>query len=115
MRIINLSRNTILAEEAVVAKTLTSRLKGLIGRSSLAKGEGFIIPRCGSIHTFFMRFPLDVIFLNHHNHVVKLSREIKPFKLLDCPFRGKVTIELPAGTIKASSTDIGDRIELQIV
>ena len=114
MKIVNLTKNTMLAENAVVARTLASRLKGLLGRTHLAKGEGFIIPDCASIHTFFMQFSIDVIFLNQQRKVVKLKKCVPPYRLLDCPFKGSVIIELPAGTIEASSTAVSDLIDLQI-
>jgi len=114
MKIVNSTKNTILAENAAVARSLGSRLKGLLGRTHLAKGEGFIIPDCGSIHTFFMQFSIDVLFLNQQRKVVKLRKTVPPYRLLDCPFKGSVTVELPAGTIDDSSTAIGDVIELQL-
>jgi uncharacterized membrane protein (UPF0127 family) len=114
MKVINHTRNSVLADNAVVAKSLVSRLKGLLGRAVLAKGEGLIIPDCGSIHTFFMSFNIDVVFLDRQRRVVKLKKAIAPFRLLDCPFSGDVTIELPIGTIDASRTEVGDHIDLQI-
>ena len=114
MKIVNLTKNTVLAENATVAKSLASRLKGLLGRTYLPKGEGLIILDCGSIHTFFMGFAIDVLFLNREHKVVKARKNIPPFRLLDCPFKGNITIELPAGTIDGSSTQIGHHIELQI-
>ncbi|MEW6008350.1 MAG: DUF192 domain-containing protein [Candidatus Omnitrophota bacterium] len=114
MKIINLSKNTVLAENAVVAKSLLSRLKGLLGRGVLTKGEGLIIPDCGSIHTFFMGFSIDVIFLDNHRRVTKIKKSVGPFRLIDCPFTGQITIELPIGMIDASTTDIGDKIDIQI-
>lgn len=114
MKVINLTRNKVLAENAMIATSLLSRLKGLLGRLSLAKGEGFIISDCGSIHTFFMNFAIDVIFLNYEHTVVRIKKSLVPFRLLDCPFTGNITIELPVGTIDVSGTEVGDRIELQI-
>lgn len=115
MKVFNRTKNKMLAENASIASTLLSRLKGLLGRTGLSKGEGLIISDCASIHTFFMHFPIDVIFLNYEHTVVKVKKSLFPFRLLDCPFSGSITIELPSGTIDATRTEVGDYIELQIV
>ncbi len=76
MEIIN-----ILGVRAKVAKTLCERMRGLIGTKSLAKDEGMLILRCNAIHTFFMSFPIDAIFLDRHDNVVKIVRNIKPWRI----------------------------------
>ncbi len=114
MKVINHSKGSVLADNATIATSFMSRIKGLLGRAGIAKGEGLIIAECGSIHTFFMNFPIDVIFLNYQHTVVKVKKAVTPFRLVDCPFTGSITIELPPGTIDASRTDVGDYIELQI-
>ena len=60
----NITRGTVIAERAAVADTVTSRLRGLIGRAKLESGEGLVLTPCGRIHMFMMRIPLDVIFLS---------------------------------------------------
>jgi len=67
--------------EAEVAASFWSRLKGLIGRSGLPPGKGLLIPRCNAIHTCFMRFPIDAMFLDRHDKVVKTIRNIRPGRL----------------------------------
>lgn len=114
MKVINHTKKNVLADNATIAASFMSRIKGLLGKAGIAKGEGLIISDCGSIHTFFMNFPIDVIFLNYQHTVVKIKKAVMPFRLVDCPFTGSITIELPAGTIDASRTEIGDYIELQI-
>jgi uncharacterized membrane protein (UPF0127 family) len=65
--------------KAKVARTLFERMKGLIGTKSLPPGEGMLILRCNSIHTFFMSFPIDAVFLDRHDRVVKTVRGIRPW------------------------------------
>ena len=65
---------------AEVAKSFFQRARGLIGRKSLAPGTGLLILRCNAIHTFFMRFPIDATFLDKNDQVVKVVRNIPPWR-----------------------------------
>ena len=65
--------------KARVARTLFARIKGLIGTKRLPTGEGMLILRCNAIHTFFMSFPIDATFLDRHDRVVKVVRNIRPW------------------------------------
>ena len=65
---------------ARVARTLFERIRGLIGTKSLPKGEGMLILRCNSIHTFFMSFPIDATFFDRDGNVVKVVRNIRPWR-----------------------------------
>lgn len=72
----------LLGIKADVAASFLQRAKGLIGRSSLPPGEGLLIERCNAIHTFFMKFPIDAIFLDRSGRVVKTVRNIRPWRFL---------------------------------
>ena len=74
-------RAQVLGVDAEVAGSFWARARGLIGRRSLAPGTGLLIPRCNAIHTFFMRFPIDAAFLDRDNRVVKVVRNIRPWRL----------------------------------
>ena len=63
------------------AKTFFQRARGLIGRKSLAADEGLLIPHCNCIHTLFMRFPIDATFFDRKGEIVKVFRDIKPWRL----------------------------------
>ena len=65
---------------ARVARTLFERIRGLIGMKSLPKGEGMLILRCNSIHTFFMSFPIDATFFDRDGNIVKVVRNIRPWR-----------------------------------
>jgi len=71
----------ILGVRAIVARSFGARVRGLIGRRSLPPGEGMLILRCNAIHTCFMRFPIDATFLDAENRVVKVVRNIRPWRL----------------------------------
>ena len=66
--------------KAKVARTLFERIRGLIGVKSLPPGEGMLILRCNSIHTFFMSFPIDAVFFDRNDRVVKEVRNIRPWR-----------------------------------
>ena len=100
---------TVVCAQCAIASTPIARLKGLLGRSSLEPGEGMLFPRTGSIHMFFMRFALDVVFCDRELEVVKVVRDLKPWKTAAA--RGaKVVIELPVGA--AAGIEPGDRLVL---
>jgi uncharacterized membrane protein (UPF0127 family) len=85
-------------------------MKGLLGRKDFPQGEALVITRCQSIHMFFMNFPIDVVFCDRQNKVVGLCQEIKPFYLSPIFFKASYAIELPAGTIASTKTQLGDQL-----
>ena len=76
------ARTSVLGIDAEVAETFAQRLRGLIGRDGLARGTGLLIPRCNCIHTLFMRFAIDAVFLDGKDRVVRVVRGIKPWRFL---------------------------------
>jgi uncharacterized protein len=88
-----------------------TRKKGLLGRDRLDPGAGLVIAPCGGVHTFFMRFPIDVVFAARDGRIVKVSHAVKPWRLALAP-RAFCVLELPAGVAAACETRAGDRLEL---
>ncbi len=113
MRIINKTKNFVLASDATEAKSLLGRMKGLLGKKGFQKGEGLVIPACKCIHMFFMKFPIDVIFLSKDNRVVGIIKKIKPFRMSPYFSSAQKAVELPAGIIEESETMMGDDIIFQ--
>lgn len=110
MRIINLTRSTTLAENAMVAEGFLARLIGLLNKQGLEPGQGLVLKPCNSIHTFFMRFSIDVVFVDKENRVIKAIPNLNPFQLTYIYFRAKLAIELPLNTIFSSRTTEGDML-----
>ena len=110
LRVLNRTRSTILATRMETARTSASRNKGLLGRDRLAPGEGLWIVPCESIHTFFMRFPIDLVYLDRQKRIRKLSNAVGPWRVSAC-FSAHSVIELPAGTIQATQSQRGDALE----
>ena len=87
---------SVVCEHCLLAETALARLRGLLGRSGLSSGEGMLLRPAASIHTGFMRFPIDAVFLDRENRVVKVAAELPPWRAAAC--RGARTVlELPAG------------------
>ncbi len=101
----------VVCERCLVATTPLARMRGLLGRSDLPRGEGILLRPAGSIHTFFMRFPIDVVFLDRENRVVDVERELVPWRT--AKRRGaKAVLELAAGTTAEIGLQSGAQLSL---
>jgi len=111
MKLLNKKNGKILADKLETADNFFKRLKGLLGRTCLAKGEALSIIPCRSIHSFFMKFRFDAIFINKKNEVVCLIENMPAWRISGIYFSARSVIELPAGVIKETKTSIGDSLE----
>ena len=114
MRAWNETRQTTLVEHGRVARTFWSRGRGLLGSKSLPPGDGLLIDRCSSIHSFGMQYPFDALFLNREGKVVHFVADMKANRLSRHVFSSRAVLELPAGTIAASGTQHGDLIRWEL-
>lgn len=112
MQIINKTKNTLVSDNAVMADSILSRMKGLLGRPGLNKGEALILDPCNSIHTFFMRFTIDVLFVDKQGKVIKACKNIKPYRITPIYLKSSFAVELPAGAITSSNTAEYDIVAL---
>jgi uncharacterized membrane protein (UPF0127 family) len=110
LHVINVTRKTTLAISAEVAKSGGKRSKGLLGRNCLAPGEGMWIIPCEAIHTFFMRFAIDLVYLDRKNRIKKVASGVRPWRLSACLSAHSV-LELPSGTVQNSQSRPGDFVE----
>ena len=76
----------------------------------LPEGGGLVIEPCNSVHMFFMRYPLDIVFIDGQGQVVFMYKGIKPWRVGRIVRGAKAAIELPAGAIDTSNTQLGDKI-----
>jgi uncharacterized membrane protein (UPF0127 family) len=107
----NVRSHRTLADRLEAAFDSPSRNKGLLGRDSLPEGQALILAPCNSIHTFFMRFSIDVLFMARDGRVLKLARALPGWRIA-FSWRASAVVELPAGAIERSDTQVGDLLEL---
>jgi uncharacterized membrane protein (UPF0127 family) len=112
MRAFNIRNSKQLAVNVTVADNLFTRMKGLLGKSEMMSGEALWIKPCMSVHTFGMKFPIDIIFLDKKNKVVSFINNIKPNRMTRLYFGAASALELPAGITKATEIEVGDKIEI---
>jgi uncharacterized protein len=99
----------IVCERVVVADRAHRRMRGLLGRKYLRQGEGMVLRPGWSIHTAFMRFPIDAVFLDADQVVIKIEHEVGPWRTVSC--RGaREVVELPAGECHRRGLEVGDRV-----
>lgn len=110
MKVSNLTRQTVLADAVEVADSHAKRNKGLLGRDGLASGEGLWIVPCEAVHTFGMRFPIDLVYIDRKRRVRKVRSSVRPWRMSACLSAHSV-IELPSGTVRATQTVRGDTLE----
>lgn len=100
---------------AEVADTSISRLIGLLGRAGLEAGTGMVLKPCNMIHTWFMRFPIDVLFVNDEGIVVRAVEALRPFSVAWGGSEASQTIELPVGTLARVGVGSGARVRMEPV
>jgi uncharacterized membrane protein (UPF0127 family) len=110
---INVTRGVRLTERGRVADTFHTRLVGLLRDKTLEQGDGLWIKPCNSIHSFGMGFKFDAIFLDKNLRVVHLVREMKPGRISKLVFSAHSVLELPAGLISQTATELGDQFEMR--
>lgn len=109
MKVFNQTRGTILAEQAAVAKTSRARRTGLLKHDSLPDGEGLWIVPCEAVHTFGMKFAIDVLFLDRKKRVLKVRSNMARRRISFC-LPAHSVLELPAGKAEATGTQAGDQL-----
>lgn len=112
MKIYNSTQNNIISEDAKVADSFFSRSIGLLSRKTLSESESLIIKPCCSIHTFFMRFDIDVLFIGAKGKIIGLYENVNPWNVLPIHLTSKYVVELPAGCISNKNIQKGDEISL---
>lgn len=111
MRVENRTRAISLGDAIEVADTSSKRRTGLLKHAGLARGQGIWIVPCEAVHTFGMKFSIDVLFLNKKRKVLKIREDMGRRRIALC-LRAHSVLELPAGTIAATGTQPGDELEL---
>ena len=110
----NRTRTTYLATELLIARTHWSRFRGLMATDAarFQRGQGLWITPCHGVHTFAMRFPIDVVYLDPERIVVHIQEELKPWRLAAIRVLATSVLELPVGTVRDTQTVLGDQVDI---
>jgi len=108
----NQTKGTELAAEVGLATSMWARFWGLMGRRALPQGHGLLLRPSSSVHMFFMRFPIDVIFLDRENRVVRIVPALKPWRMALGGRGAHSALELNAGAAEAAGLEVGDTLTL---
>lgn len=100
MKLINSRTNDVIADRAVVAGSFLKRLKGMLGQQAMAGGTALVLKPCRSIHTFFMRFSVDAVFLDRRGVVIHLITDMPPSRVSPVVNGSVMVVEFPGGTVK---------------
>ena len=112
LQLINKSKKTIITENLIVADGFWSRMRGLMWKRDMPEDEGLLLVPCNSVHSMFMRFPIDVLFLDKEFNIVKILDYLKPWRCSPYVRGAFQAVELKAGEAKKKDIEIGDNLSL---
>lgn len=110
LRVTNSNRSSVIAERVRIADTSFTRFIGLLGRRTLPSGEGLLIRPSNGVHTVGMQFSIDVLLLDRTGVVLTAYNSLRPFRVTRLNWKAASALELPAGVIAASQTQVGDQL-----
>jgi uncharacterized protein len=112
VRIRRTADGAVVCERCEVPESAFGRARGLLGRDGLEPGGGMLIDRAGSVHMFFMRFPIDVVFLDRNRKVVRIVHGLRPWRVAGAR-KAVATLELPVGAVGEAGLEEGDVLVLE--
>ncbi|GAB4324148.1 MAG: hypothetical protein Kow0074_16890 [Candidatus Zixiibacteriota bacterium] len=108
---INTSKgDRVIAANVVWAGTSAERRKGLLGRTTMSPDDGMYITPCECVHTFAMKFPIDIAFLDKNGRILRIQRALKPYRISRLVWQADGVLELAAGRLAETGTEVGDTI-----
>lgn len=112
MILINKNSNYIISENLQLADTFFKRLKGLMFTKGFLEKNALKLSPCNQIHTFFMNYCIDILYLDHRDSIIFIEENLKPYKIGKRVKNALSVIELPNGTVKKSNIKIGDVVTI---
>ena len=112
LRVMNATRSCIVGDSVEMADTSRTRLFGLLGRRGLDAGGGLWIKPSSGVHTFFMSFSIDVVGLDANLKVIKLWRNLVPYRMTSVSLKMRSVLELPSGVILQTGMEVGDQLHI---
>ncbi|NPA91034.1 MAG: DUF192 domain-containing protein [Chloroflexi bacterium] len=113
MRVYNRTRDAVLVFRGRVANTFWTRLRGLIATPPLEPGEGLLLLPSRGIHSWFMSYPIDVLYLDSQGRVVDVEEHVSPWRVGRPRWRAHMVLEVPAGMVRATNTQVGDVLDVR--
>ncbi|MBX3014634.1 MAG: DUF192 domain-containing protein [Caldilineaceae bacterium] len=110
----NLTRNHVLVRQGRVANNFWTKFRGLMGVRQLPAGAGLLIEPCDSIHTHFMRMPIDVLYVNAQHCIVGIDAALQPWRIGRKRAEAAYVLELPSGTAQRTQSAVGDQLKLSL-
>jgi len=114
VQLVNKANGSILANNVEIAADFVKRLRGLLGRPGLNEGEAMLLYPCSSIHTFFMNFPIDALFIDRNAIVLKTIENMKPNRISPVIKKSYMVVELPAGSLSSTGTTVGHHLKINL-
>ena len=111
--LVKLANEKVIVRELQLADSIWGRFWGLLPRKGLEPGEGLLLTPCRGIHTFFMRFSIDALYLDDQMRVVAVFPEVKPWRLLPYLKEARQVLEVASGAVSALGVEVGDQLLLQ--
>lgn len=113
MRITNLTRGNVVASNASLANTFWSRLRGWMGKLRVMPEEGLVIYPCKGVHTWWMFFPIDVLFVSPSGRILYIVENLRPFRFSRVLKEACLVVEMPGGAVQECGAMLGDLIEIE--
>lgn len=114
LHVTNETRGSVLVTAGHLADNPIRRIIGLLRHTGLNAGDGLLIQPCNSIHSFFMKFRFDAVFLSRDGEVLHLIEDMAPWRISKMVFRGHSVLELPSGVIAQTATRLGDKLRVEV-
>jgi len=111
LKLINNANNTMISETVITANTFFKRLKGLMFTKELPDENALHIMPCNEIHTFHMKYSIDVLYLDRNNVILAIDEDIKPWKIGKRVKKAVSVVELPSGRAKKTGVEVGQTVE----
>ena len=114
MMLINTATEAVVAQQVELASTFGQRLRGLMGRREMPPGSAMLLYPCNAVHTCFMRFPIDIIFLDREGHVLEIVHSLPPFHFTGTVKESRLVVELPAGQAVAAGIMVNHKLKFAL-
>ncbi len=108
----NQSKNNVICSEVEIASSFFARAQGLLGTKKLSPNKTLWIHRCNNIHTFFMNYAIDCVFVDHKLKVCAVAENVHPWRIVLPKWKARSVFEMSAGLAKSAQIEVGDQLHV---